>query len=290
MDSTSESKKSILIVSDGLFLEHYLVEQFRHKYDVRLLHTDDIAHIKTLQRHYDTVIYCPTASENFKHVKGLFQAMETQEPENMVLISSYEIYGRGSDMDAVSETSPLEPVSKIGQDLYECEKVLTKWAGQKDVKLTILRCGEIIGNNMTGRIRCMTDRIASGMYFHIPGYDEGTLVLIHAEDLAAIIDFIIGKKVILNISDGYTHYYKETADAIARRLNDKRILTMPRKLVPVIKLLSHVIPSLATMLALRSCTITYNNDAMMAALEGRVKPRNVTDYLKHMDNQIPTNV
>lgn len=280
-NTTSEHKQSVLIVSDGRFLEDYLVEQLKHDNDVRLLHTDDLIHVKALQRHYDTVIYCPVEADNIKYVNVLCQAMDDKRPDSVVLISSYEVYG--SCGSPATETSRPEPSSTYGQDMLACEEALTEWTSHRTINLAVLRTGEIIGNNMIGRIRRMADRISNGTYLHIPGYDDGTISLIHAEDLAAIVDIIRGNNVVLNINDGCTHHYKDTADAIAHRLNDKRILTMPRKLVWLVKLLSHIIPSVADMLKTRSSTVEYSNDAMITALHGRCKTRNVTEYLLHID-------
>lgn len=272
----------MLIVSDGLFLESYLVEQFKQSYDIRLLHVDDLKHVKSLSRHYDTVIYCPVASSsvpNISYVGSLCDAMTHDAPDDIILISSYEVYGREASQDKiVTESDKPQPDTAYGRDMFDCERQLIRWCDGRDTRLTILRAGEIVGNGMTGRIRHMTDKIANGMYIHLPGYD-GTVPLIHAEDLAMAAACLGGKRAMLNINDGCTYRRKDVAEAIAHRLNDKRILTMPRRLVSIIKMLSTIVPSWRRLLAEMSADATFSIASARQLSEGSFKPRDVVKYL-----------
>lgn len=271
----------MLIVSDRAFMESYLIEQFKPSYDVRLLHVDDLQHVASLSRHYDTVIYSPVAAaSNISHIHRLCDAMDTDTPENLIFISSYEVYGfeayRGM---TVTERDVPHPDSPYGRDLLECERHLIEWTKtHHPTSLTILRPGEIIGNGMTGRIRKMTDRIANGIYMHLPDYD-GTISLIHAEDLAKVASCLHGKCGIFNINDGCMHRRREVADAIAHRLNDKRIFVLPRKSVALLKLISHMAPSIKKSLAAMSYEATYDIAAMTAATDNCFTPRDVLAYL-----------
>lgn len=271
----------MLIVSDGLFLESYFVERFKDSYDVRLLHTEDLANIKSLSRRYETVIYCSVAvsTDNVSHIRRLCDAMDGAIPQNLIFVSSYEIYGiLSSHGDVITETETPCPDTALGRDMLACEQSLVKWAEENGCCLTILRPGEIIGNCMTGRIRRMTDRIANGIYMHLPGYN-GTIPLIHADDLAASVEYLYGQRGIFNITDGCEHRRMEVADAIAYRLNNKRILTVPRKVVKLLKLLSAIVAPLGKSLSSASCENVFSVAAVKTVFGGKFQPRNVVEYL-----------
>lgn len=284
MDTNSESKSSMLIVSDGLFLESYLVSRFKQSCDIRLLHVENLNRVGSLSRHYDTVIYCPVTSSplrNAEYVNHLCKAMEASAPDNVILISTYEVYGLTEyDGDVVDETSPLHPDTSFGRDMLECEKTMQQWASDSnETRLTILRPGEIVGNGMTGRIEKLTNMIGNGTYMNLAGYD-GTIPLIYADDLAEAVALLCGQESILNINDGCTHHRKDVTEAIAHRLNDKRVLTVPRRIVSLMKAMSRIIPPIDRLLKSLAHETTYSIAALRKATDDQFKPRDVVEYLK----------
>lgn len=280
---TSASVNSMLIVSDGSFMESYFVEHCKSSHDIRLLHVEDLAHVKSLSRRYATIIYCPVVSssaDNISHISRLCGIMDaTSTPYNFIFISSYEVYGMHLPNGVVvTESMTPQPDTPFGRDMLACEHHLDKWSEGKDVCLTILRPGEIVGNAMTGRIRKMADMIENGLYMHLPGYD-GTIPLIHAEDLAATATCLCGHNGIFNLADGHAHRRTEVAEALAHRLNDKRILTVPRRVVALMKLLSPIIKPLENLLSISSRETALSVAAVAELSAGRFNPRNVVEYL-----------
>ncbi len=90
---------------------------------------------------------------------------------------------------------------------------------------TVLECPNIVGTGMTGLPMEIARRIAGGTYFHILGNDA-RLSTIHASDVARAVYLSIGSGRRITLTDGADPTFIDFADALAHRINDKRILTV----------------------------------------------------------------
>jgi len=90
---------------------------------------------------------------------------------------------------------------------------------------TVLECPNIVGTGMTGLPMEIARRIAGGTYFHISG-NTARLSVIHASDVAKAVRRSLGSGWRLTLTDGADPSFVDFADALAFRINDKRILTL----------------------------------------------------------------
>lgn len=90
---------------------------------------------------------------------------------------------------------------------------------------TVLECPNIVGTGMTGLPMQLACRIAKGTYFHILG-NTTRLSTIHASDVAKAVRLAVGSGRRITLTDGADPTFIEFADALAYRINDKRILTL----------------------------------------------------------------
>lgn len=132
---------------------------------------------------------------------------------------------------------------------------------------TVLECPNIVGTGMTGLPMELACRIARGTYFHILGNDT-RLSTIHASDVARAVGLAIGSGRRLTLTDGADPSFHDFADALAYRINDKRILTVK--------------PLWARFLMNGALRRTVTTDAVVyhiSTLEGFI-PTPVTEYLR----------
>lgn len=95
----------------------------------------------------------------------------------------------------------------------------------------IIRCGEIIGTGMTGFPARLAKMIWRGTFFHFPN-NETRISVIHASDVARTVCKILlsglpaGIPHTLNLTDAADPTIQELAEALAFRMNEKRISTL----------------------------------------------------------------
>lgn len=95
---------------------------------------------------------------------------------------------------------------------------------------TVLFCPNIVGTGMTGLPMELAKRIARGSYYHLGGNDA-QLSTIHAADVAKAVAISFGSGVRAVVSDGADPTFHDFAEALAWRINHKRILTLNSKWV-----------------------------------------------------------
>lgn len=89
----------------------------------------------------------------------------------------------------------------------------------------VLRCPYIVGTGMTGMPMEFARRIARGTFCHIKG-NEARISLIHAVDVAVAVRLALGQSGDYVITDGVSHTIRDFAEALAWRIDQKRIFTL----------------------------------------------------------------
>lgn len=217
---------------------------------------------------------------NVATTQHLLTALDATPPRQLVYISSTEVYGREEGTD-LTEGTITDPQSRLGKAKLLAEETIEKWCVDKGVTLTILRCPEIVGTGMMGNLRSMVNSIYRGTYHHI---DDETqrLSIVHAVDVARAILDLAPKGGIYNMTDGVNPSRRELADALAYRLNDKRIYTIRHKRARITAKIFDFIPFASfgsDELAERYRSLTFSADKVIAALGWQ--PNSVTHYLRN---------
>lgn len=140
-----------------------------------------------------------------------------------------------------------------------------------DVKLL---CPTIIGTGMTGTGMTLAKAVADGKFMHIKG-NEAIIDLVHAVDVARAVALTLGKPGQYTVTDGRNHRIDDLADALAYRINDRRLYTVgPRwsrfLVMPWLRQLittDHLLPVAAGYKPLGECVAQFS-------------PVDVVDYLK----------
>lgn len=136
-------------------------------------------------------------------------------------------------------------------------------------KTAVLVCPNIVGTGMTGLPMALARRIARGSYYHLPDNDA-RLSTIHAADVARAVELAVGSPGRYIVTDGADPTFHDFSEALAFRINHKRILTLSSKWVRWI-----ISPSLR-----RLITSDAVVDGSAFAMKFNFQPTPVTDYLR----------
>lgn len=248
---------------------------------------DLIKETPSAEEGFDMVVHlCGTCRpENAGNVNAattehLIAMLEKSVPKQLVYISSLEVYGR-TEGEGLTEGTVKDPTSRVGKSKLMAEDLLRKWAEERGVILTILRCPPIVGTGMTGPLRQMVNSIYRAAYHHIEDETQRVSV-VHAVDVArAAVDLApIGG--VYNMTDGVDPSRRELAEAFACRLDGKRIYTLRARRARIAARIFDYLPFAAfdsAKLAERYRTLTYSADKVIGALGWR--PNSVVDYLRN---------
>lgn len=216
---------------------------------------------------------------NIAATRNLLKSLESHLPDNIVYVSSTEVYGATEGVE-INENREPEPTSDTGKTKLEAEKILTQWCNDNNVKLTILRSPAIIGTGMRGPMRHLVNSIYRGNYHHI---DDETcrLSVVHATDIAHVMLQAAGIAGVFNITDGVNPPRHDLVEALARRMNNKRVYTLRAKRARIFSRICDFIPFVPygrETLAERYRTLTFDESRLCRAIDR--KPVSVVDYLK----------
>lgn len=239
-------------------------------------------------RGFDLVVHAagdsrPDKAEPVNHhgTINLCRGLEATPPKQLVYISSVQVYGKseGEDFD---ESTPIEPATNYGKSKHNAERFLTKWCDEREVTLSIIRPALIVGTGMKGTLRSMVNGIYRGYYHHLKGNNARRSV-IHASDVSLVVRKIASIGGTYNLTDGVNPSVHELAEALAFRMGDKRIYTMPMGLARFAAKVGDLVcpsrfPITTTRLAQLTSTLTFNSDAITSAIDW--KPNCVTHYLR----------
>lgn len=174
------------------------------------------------------LVYAPRATFVLPYFERRFANFElTDRPDDVfdkaVMVSSTDVYNAstGRDHDESTQVLPRHSVLKL-------EEAFRQACLKRRVPPTILRCPAIVGTGMTGLPREMVNKIYRGTYLHIKGVEEH-LSVIHASDVANAAACCIDSGETLIATDGDDPSYSQLAEALAYRLDHKRIFTISER-------------------------------------------------------------
>lgn len=133
----------------------------------------------------------------------------------------------------------------------------------------VLRCPNIVGTGMKGLPMELARRIARGSFYHLPG-NEARLSTIHATDVAKAVRVSLGSPGVYTVTDGADPTFHDYAEALAWRINHKRILSLNSRWVRWI-----ISPELK-----RLITVDQVVDGSEFASRFDFQPIPVTEYLR----------
>lgn len=125
------------------------------------------------------------------------------------------------------EVTDMERVATAAEADYTCAILGMDEAAPVDCAVT-LRSDVIVGTGMTGMAMEFARRIARGTYCHVKDCD-GRISAVHAVDVAKAVRLTLGSRGEYVLTDGVEHSIHDFAEAIAWRINQKRILTCKRR-------------------------------------------------------------
>ena len=169
----------------------------------------------------------------------------------------------------------------ICREILDCDISLCPTASDADVCILnpgdnapeececVLYCPNIVGTGMTGVPMEIARRIARGSYYHLGG-NEARLSTIHATDVAKAVNIVLDHKGKYVVTDGVDPTFHDFSEAIAWRINHKRILTLNSVWVNWI-----INPGLRRLIT-TDCVV----DGTLFAEKFDFKPTPVTEYLR----------
>lgn len=160
--------------------------------------------------------YCPDSEFLEPYVHREVGSLDLDLP---VMISSTEVY-RAAPGDVLTEDSPLDKDSVW----IAREKIFSEAYPQG----VILRCAPIVGTGMRGRVYELAKDIAKGIFFHFPG-NPARMSVVHASDVARAVKQMSSSPAfhkVYNLSDNTDPLIHDLAEALAYRMNNKRISTL----------------------------------------------------------------
>lgn len=176
-------------------------------------------------------IYAPESSFIIPYMrrefpgKGDIAESFDDSPALAVMISSTDIYtpdeGWLDEEAAVDDKSPW----------VKLEEEFSAKASASGTPAYILRCAPIVGTGMTGSVRRLAESIYRGVFFHFPG-NEARKSIVHATDVARAARFIADNTLaprIYNLTDGADPTLHDIAEALAYRMDNKRISNLSTK-------------------------------------------------------------
>lgn len=213
-----------------------------------------------------------------------FAAVDLSGVKCVVLLSSTDIYNLSSAemADESSTILPSSPWKVLEDQISDIVSHLTS------IRLIILRLPLIVGTGMKGILAEIAAGIMGGTYRHIlPAHSEARHSVIHASDIPEILPHLINSDAqgIYNLTDRRHPTTEQIAEAIAWRIDHKRIYSVPAKWQKPLARLARMIGWEAystARLSFLSTTFTYSDNRIQHEIPDFC-PTSVTEYLKNHD-------
>lgn len=208
----------------------------------------------------------------------LLVSLERNPPQNLVYVSSTEVYGADEGVE-INENREPEPVSETGKTKLKAETLLQEWCAAHNVTLTVLRSPDIVGTGMKGSLRRLVNSIYRGNYHHIDD-ETARLSVVHATDVARAMVMLQDTGGTYNITDGVNPTRHDLVEAIAQRMNSKRVYTLRAKRARTIARICDFIPGVnygRKALAERYRSLTFDDSRLRQAIN--FTPSSVVNYL-----------
>ena len=136
-----------------------------------------------------------------------------------------------SSASAPAAESAAKAAEDVSGKLTKAEQAFVDECSRAGLRYFILRAAPIVCTGMQGEVRRLAEDIYRGRFFHLPG-NEARMSVVHATDIAAATRHLLESDLpsaVYNITDGDDPTVRELAEALAYRMNDKRISTASTK-------------------------------------------------------------
>ena len=146
--------------------------------------------------------------------------------------------------------------------------------------LALLRCAPTIGTGMTGRWRDMVNAIYRGIYLRVDG-NKARASMVHALDVGRAAVMSAGMNGAWWLSDGRDHLVDDAVAALAKRINDKRVVRMSLKKARRTALLLDIVTLRGAHARERLCADTSDSlvDARPLLDAIGLEPRDTLEYI-----------
>lgn len=118
-------------------------------------------------------------------------------------------------------------VVAVGMDDLGADR-LREACNRSGKPLALLRCAPTMGTGMTGRWRDMANAIYRGIYLRVDD-NKARASMVHALDVGRAAVMAAGMNGAWWLSDGRDHLVDDAVAALAKRINDKRVVRMSLK-------------------------------------------------------------
>lgn len=114
----------------------------------------------------------------------------------------------------------------------EADPEFDAYCAEHELPVSVLRCPSVVCTGMRGLPRRLAEGVNRGTLFHIRG-NEARLSVVHGVDVAAAAALCTGHAGEYVLTDGCDPAARELCEALAYRMGDKRLFTMPRWLAKI---------------------------------------------------------
>lgn len=261
MSTTEQITAPILIISAKSFLNKYFAAEAAARYKKP---EESVEIVNDL---------------NSSSIEASIKESAERGCKNVVMISSTEVYGC-YEGENITEEFEIDSIESTLNSYLKAEAIAKSNCDALGLNLTILRCAEIIGTGMDGQIMQLVKTIYRGTYHHITD-ETARMSVVHAVDVARATFDMAGVAGTFNLTDGVDPTVRDLAEAIAYRLDHKRIFTLSVKKARTIARVGDYFPFIgfdSKKLKARYRTLTFSSEKLRSQLSWQ--PNSVTEYLR----------
>lgn len=300
-------KENVLITGATGMLGGYLKEEFgkdnnRHIFTLgRSRDNDFVCDLKSSvpdfgNIRFNTIIHCAGTEDpddsmelNMNGTRHLLQAFSDCLPEYFVYISSFHVYSPNPDSPATEENASFD-TDTIGKSKLLAEKMITEWADNNGVILTIIRPARMFGSGVGGETLRLFNDALSGAYIHIRG-NNARISLVTALDVARGIEKIYRTGGIFNAADSQNPRFVDMMEAMTANVGrQKRMPHLPASWAEWIWRLGRWIPAIDRTLnpeTVGQRMKTYTIDGTKFAAASGIEYFNTIDVISRTDPNYP---
>lgn len=150
---------------------------------------------------------------NLEETERLLESLGATPPRQLVLISTWEVYGPVLPPRSGEET-PLRPSGAYGKSKARAEESVRNWCESHGTVCTILRPARMFGEGMEGEMDRFFREVLSNRFISVRE-SEGKLSLVTAYDVARAARKLYAAGGVYNLADGKERSWKELAEGMS---------------------------------------------------------------------------
>ncbi len=250
----------------------------------------DIELVETPAVAVEEAICCIDEGADAAGIREMAQMVERLAPKHVAVISSWQVYPRGTDETAF-ENSRVSPDTHLGRLCAEAEDVVGGAARRAGAVLTVLRPAMMFGTGIGGEAVEMFRQVISGRYFSLRGV-RTLRSTVCALDVARAAVALLGTEGVYNVSDGREHTLVEIAEAMSANTGmHKRMVVLPRRWAKILAATLGALPGLRSCwgreaLAEKSVSRTVDTSAL-AQVAPQLTFHDTLEVLSRRDKDYP---